>query len=155
LVVGENTLLFNELKDGELVAVTSNGETSFFEGNFEHEASKYTVVGGNITVVEPIVVEAEETPAPVIVETPAVVDYSAAINSLNEKLDKLMASFSEIKPVDSTPAIEQLGQDLAAFKLELSQQRIEEEVQENAQETQVTLEFNVNDYKAISSWGRK
>lgn len=156
LVVGENTLLFNELKDGELVAVTSNGETSFFEGNFEHEASKYTVVDGKITVTEPIVVEAQEqAPAETPAEVPAVVDYSTAINALNEKLDAIMAQFSAIKPIDSTPAIEQLGQDLAAFKLELSQQRIEEEVQKNAQETQVNLEFNVNDYKTISSWGRK
>ncbi len=187
IVVGEETLLFNTLAEGEVV-VSGN---EFWSGEFTHDGCNCTVKDGSITNVTEVVAEAEaETKEEVALEAATeeveeevveeVVEEDVAveaksdeapisepvdnnlfnsIESLNEKVDSLTAVvnnyFESMKPAEPTEAVEELSANIEEIKLELKQQTAEAEIMSDAvTDEAVVNEFSVENYRAISDWGK-
>ena len=199
IVVGEETLLFNTLAEGEVVA-SDNKEWS---GTFTHEGSEVVVEDGNVIsvtevppveaeavteevvavevaaeeVVEEVVVEevvaeelaeeevTEEVAEPIVEEVAAPIEVPVdttvfdSIESLNAKVDALTSMitnhFASMQPAETTTEVEELSANIEEIKLELKQQTAEAEIMSEAVTDEVVAsEFSVENYRAVSDWGK-
>ena len=153
LEVGEDTLRFNALAEGEVVVRDVEGsDPEFYSGNFEFESNMYEVEDGNIVSVTAVEEEPEKPEGDF---SQAIADINSKIETMSDAITNLSEMITGIKDdVSAKENIEELSAKFEEVKLELKQQAADRKAKDAAETDQEpeSYEFDVDSFKAAREW---